>query len=314
MIPLGLYYLDHPDDFLGRTSQVSVFSSENPAMVFIENIARTIGMFWIQGDYNWRHNFSGAPQLWWPQGILFGIGILLAVFGIFKKKHAFPLFFLLSWIALGTLPVALSNEGIPHALRAILIIPPVMMLTGYALLRIILYIREWLSKKESEFKEYARQLKRIRRELTVLLFLFFLATTIHTYNQYMLRWAYHPDVYNAFSGRYREIGEWILHAPIDIPTYVIVNAQGVPIHVPGSTATFPMPAQTIMFITDTWDAGLQREKNIYYLLPHQIKNISCAPRCSIAMLETDYELGKEIRRVIPDIRVSLGPGFLIFEK
>jgi hypothetical protein len=55
--------------------------------------------------------------------------------------------------------------------------------------------------------------------------------------------------------------------PINIKKYVLVNAPGVEVVTPGSGQVVPMPAQTVMFITDTWTPDKQAAKNIFYLTP-----------------------------------------------
>ncbi|MBI3088945.1 MAG: glycosyltransferase family 39 protein, partial [Candidatus Colwellbacteria bacterium] len=54
-LPLGLYFFNNPADFFGRTTQISVFSSETPLKDLSLNIVKTLGMFNFAGDYNWRH-------------------------------------------------------------------------------------------------------------------------------------------------------------------------------------------------------------------------------------------------------------------
>ena len=54
--------------------------------------------------------------------------------------------------------------------------------------------------------------------------------------------------------------------PKELPKYVIVEANGV------NVRGISMPAQTVMFITDTFTSKKQKEKNIFYVLPAQ-KNI-----------------------------------------
>src|SRR3989344_8396597 len=63
-LPLLWYYAQNPADFLGRTSAISVFKSSNPLGQFSENLVKTLGMFNFAGDFNWRHNLAGSPQLW----------------------------------------------------------------------------------------------------------------------------------------------------------------------------------------------------------------------------------------------------------
>ncbi|MEK7451258.1 MAG: glycosyltransferase family 39 protein, partial [Patescibacteria group bacterium] len=87
--PLGLYFLNNPQDFMGRTTQVSVFSSPSPLKDLSVNILKTAGMFNFSGDYNWRHNYAGKPLLFWPVGILFLIGILLGLrMFFFREKYS----------------------------------------------------------------------------------------------------------------------------------------------------------------------------------------------------------------------------------
>jgi 4-amino-4-deoxy-L-arabinose transferase-like glycosyltransferase len=82
--PLFFYFYHNPQDFFGRTSQISVFTSPTLVKDLIINTAKTVGMFFVAGDFNWRHNIAGAPQLWWPVAILFLIGIIISV-----KKNNF---------------------------------------------------------------------------------------------------------------------------------------------------------------------------------------------------------------------------------
>ncbi|MBI4114218.1 MAG: glycosyltransferase family 39 protein, partial [Candidatus Niyogibacteria bacterium] len=85
-LPLGMYYLQHPSDFLGRTSQISILDTSSPVKTLITNTFRTIGMFWFAGDGNWRHNFRGQPQLWGPIGLLFVLGIIISIIKLFKNS------------------------------------------------------------------------------------------------------------------------------------------------------------------------------------------------------------------------------------
>ena len=66
--PLGIYFIQNPQDFMGRTTQVSVFSSPTPLKDLTTNIIKTAGMFNFSGDYNWRHNYAGKPLLFWSVG------------------------------------------------------------------------------------------------------------------------------------------------------------------------------------------------------------------------------------------------------
>lgn len=314
VLPLGTYFLEHPSDFLGRTAQISVFDTPSPLKTLAINTIQTLGMFWFSGDANWRHNFSGAPGLWFPVGILFALGIILHISFLRKKEYWHISLFLLGWIALGLLPVIFSNEGIPHALRALLVIPPIMILAAHAFSSIIRGIADWLAKKERYAAQSKRQLQRIQKELIVLLFVFLIAGTLQAYNQYFIRWASHPEAYNASSGNYTDLGIWLKNQPNDLKKYVIVNAGGTPVQVPGSVQFLPMPSQTIMFITDSWSANKQREKNITYLLPEDIASITCSDHCVVLMLERDETLRTHLQEIVSGLRLSPETGLLILQK
>src|SRR3990167_2287305 len=113
-LPLLWYYAQNPADFFGRTSAISIFQSPDPLGQFSKNFVKTLGMFNFAGDFNWRHNLAGSPQLWWPVGLLFLIGIWISI-----KKFRWPNNFVYLWFVAMILQVALSNESLPHALRAI---------------------------------------------------------------------------------------------------------------------------------------------------------------------------------------------------
>lgn len=301
--PLGMYYLDNPADFLGRTSQISVFSVENPVKEFGLNIAKTFGMFWFSGDYNWRHNYSGSPQLWWPVGILFIFGIIA---GIRRLSLEYWLLFL--WIAVMLLPVIISAEGIPHALRAIITIPPIMILSAVGLEKIIIFSNKWVKNKKNQHPESIAQLARIKKLLSVLLVAFFFAIALNTYTQYFVRWGQDINTYNAFAGNYKEIGAWLNKVPNDTKKYVIVNAGGTDVR------GIPMPAQTVMFLTSSFTENGKKSKNITYLLPNETDKINCKGSCVITMLENDTKLRGYLKIKIPELQLTTDPGFPVLIK
>jgi len=246
--PLGIYFIQHPQDFMGRTSQVSVFASLTPVKDFLFNIVKTVASFYIIGDFNWRHNVAGSPHLYWFVALLFTLGVAVGCARVFKKRleaHEKLLFWTaLVWIAVAALPVVISNEGIPHALRSILMIPPVFMLAGLGVL--------WA---------YEALCSRIKPQVLAMLVGFIIAVLVgQVHAQYFVRWASNPHVADAFASRYAEIGREINTTTPAIAKYVVVNVSGVDVR------GVPMPAQTVMFITDTFLPQQQKEKNITYVL------------------------------------------------
>ncbi len=250
-LPIGIYFLQHPADFMGRTTQVSVFSSASPLGDLALNTVKTLGMFNFSGDWNWRHNYAGSPELFWPVGILFLIGIVFSVGKIIRRENSFGYWTLFLWSALAMLPVVISDEGIPHALRSILMIPPVIIFAGIG--GIAVY--DWFKKYFSDYT---------LRAATA----FFAALVIaNAYNMYFVLWAGNSNVPGAFAADYVKLGKKLDEMPVSIPKYVVVDAGGVAVN------GIPMPSQTVMFITDTFTKEGQAAKNIHYVLPDEEKNI-----------------------------------------
>lgn len=249
--PLGFYFLQNPQDFFGRTAQVSVFSSPAPLKNLAVNVLKTAGMFNFSGDYNWRHNYASKPLLFWPVGILFLIGIAVAVKNIFNLRFMI----LFSWLAIAALPVVISNEGIPHALRAILMVPPVFILAGYG--GILFY------EKLNEKLKNPNMLKIFK--ISAALFLGIVA--VQGYVSYFILWGENPNVQGAFAADYVRIGRELNALPLELPKYVIVEAGGADVR------GIPMPSQTVMFITDTFTPDKQKAKNIFYVLLDQAGDI-----------------------------------------
>ena len=263
--PLGYYFLKNPADFMGRTSQVSVFNSPSPLKDLTLNTLKTLGMFGIVGDYNWRHNISGSPQLFWPVGIIFLIGVLFSLVGIFKKPQndrdktvRFASWILFSALVVVSLPVVISNEGIPHALRSIIMIPPVFILAGFG----GIWLYEFLKNYFSEFKHGV-----FRKFLFITGIIFLIFLPFNAYYDYFIKWGKNYNVQGAFAADYVAIGRELNNLPPERPKFVIIQASG------SEVRGIPMPSQTVMFITDTFTPEKQAKKNIYYKSPSQIDQI-----------------------------------------
>ncbi len=256
--PLGIYFLKNPADFFGRTGQLSITHSASPLKDLGLNILKTAAMFNFVGDSNWRHNYAGRPELFLPVGILFLIGMFMGLKILFKKtpkeEHSLACVVLFSWLIIAALPVVISNEGIPHALRSLLMIPPVIILAGFG----AIWFYKFVKNDNSVLKT---------KILNVSIFFFFLLLFFEAYYTYFIKWGKNYNVQGAFSADYVAIGRELNALPKEMPKYVVVQAGGVDVR------GIPMPAQTVMYITNTFLPEKQKEKNIYYILPNQISEI-----------------------------------------
>ena len=210
-------------------------------------------MFNFKGDGNWRHNLAGQPELFFFQGFLFLLGIFLAL----KKIKRPEMVFILSWLIIMILPAALTKEGLPHALRSIGAIPSVYILVALG--------GEFLWQ---ESKKFLSPKKRNIFFASLLLLL-----TLISFYRYFFVWANKQEVKEAFNLNYLLEGQHLNSLPKEIPKYVICWAKGVPFQERGEKRFLPMNCQTIMFISNTFLPEGRKEKNVYYLLPEETKDI-----------------------------------------
>jgi len=131
MIPMFIHFYHVPADMLGRSS-TSIMNKElnsgSPAKTFLIGIEKTVLMFNVHGDENYRHNLGGTPMLDPIVGLLFWIGVVITLTRLNKIEY----FLLLMWVGALSLPELLTAEGIPHALRIVGIMPVVFLCIGIA--------------------------------------------------------------------------------------------------------------------------------------------------------------------------------------
>jgi len=297
--PIGWYFVQHPADFFGRTSEISITNAASPVHDLLVNIGKTALMFNFHGDNNWRQNVAGAPELWWPVGLLFLLGLVLGIIWLvggwrsrvraedrrerreqyerqrFKNDEIslansgmtnsseFGLWLLFCWFILGLLPEIFSDEGMPHALRSLLVVVPTMIFAAIAGVWLYHFLRQQFLPKY--ISAHASKIT-----MNALAIIFLAAITVYGYYDYFITWAQNPNVPGAFSANYVTIGNAINALPPTTQKYVIVNAGGV------MDYGIPVPATTVMYVTNSFvpDAVAQKDvNNIHYLLPDETSKI-----------------------------------------
>ena len=132
IIPLVLNLLQHPES---RIASEFLFGSNNLDLIgkiiaFFENFIKNIGMLFINGDMNGRHNYPGKPALNPILSVMFLIGIL---FAIKDKKNIFNRIFLIYFVC-SLLPTLFTlPSGNPNMLRTYTMIPSVVYFVGITL-------------------------------------------------------------------------------------------------------------------------------------------------------------------------------------
>ncbi|MBI3046637.1 MAG: glycosyltransferase family 39 protein [Candidatus Harrisonbacteria bacterium] len=265
--PFGIYFYNHPQDFLGRTSSISIFNSETPVRDLGLNILKTTGMFNVFGDFNWRHNVAGRPLLFWPVGIFFLVGIISGAKSILRKSDLpniennnsrrsdfpkLPFVILFIWLFIALIPVVVSNEGLPHALRSLLAVPPVFILAAIGGLKIYEFLKPKLSSCL----------------LSVVVYVFCSLLLFESYVTYFITWGQNSNVKPAFAYNDSIIAQYLNSLPKETPKYIVVSDVKDKIE-----RDNPISLQTILFLTDTFTDKKRKEKNIYYISSEKLEEV-----------------------------------------
>lgn len=131
--PLGGYFLTHPDSFTGHANNVSIFNPElnggSPLGALVSSTAKTVAMFHLLPDPNWRHNPSQRPILDPITGVLFLLGLGITVLRFRRPQYLL----ILVWILTMSLPAVLTASGLPHSSRSIGLLPVACILPAIGL-------------------------------------------------------------------------------------------------------------------------------------------------------------------------------------
>ncbi len=287
IFPLAYHFYLQPEDFLGRITQVSIFSQDSPLKILATNFGKTLGIFNFVGDHNWRHNFAGRPILFLPVGIFFILGFFKSILRLEKSRKmrghfSPPHVFLFSWFFLGLLPVVLSAEGIPHSLRAIVVVPVIYIFTAEGLWWIFEWSRDHYrvrSRQQSYLPLAHHHIAQSTLAISLALGAFLLADAIYEFKTYFYDWGPNETVRANFNQNYVDIADRLNALPRIKVKYVLVNAGGTLVN------GIPMPAQTVMYLTDTWTSEKQQAKNIFYLNMEQYAQRRYLPNAIIIPLE-----------------------------
>jgi len=310
--PLAIHFLQNPQDFFGRATDVSIFSASSPLKEFAKSTVLIMGMPFVRGDCNWRHNYACQPELHPIISFFFLVGII-ALFRNTKYKIQNTKYILIAWLFFLSLPAILTREGLPHALRSIGIIPPIMILSGIGAYHTLQWLTKWFEKQREKWPEKISQLERLKKEITVLFILLLLLVPLKTYRDYFIRWANNPNTYFAFSTDIFNLGKFLNGLPGETKKYVVVNLPGVDVR------GIPMPAQTVMFVTNTFRKEEQNIKNFVYLRAEDLDKIyqtkpDTSEKVVIALLDgADTKLINELQKNLPGFKPKAPGDFIIFQ-
>ena len=274
--PLAFYFLSHPEAFWGRTAQLSVFNNPHPWASLWHNCWKTALMFHVEGDGNWRHNLPGRPEMYWPVGLLFLVGVWAGVRrwrGCFDAQ-GLPYWLALVWLAAAAIPVVVSNDIQPHALRALLMAPACFVLAGLGAAR----LDAWLSERLPPG--------------AVVALAAVLAGTVFwaAYTDYFQRWAASPSVPEYFDASWVQLGQRLASMPGSLPKYIVCpdgkpDERGMPV------GAYPLEigAYPLALTAGAFNPQQRQEHNIHFVY-------SAAEAAELAARPDVYRVTIRLRR------------------
>lgn len=275
-LPVFLYLQSGAPETATRTGQVSILNPEvnkgNLIGTALKTTGLSLGMFNFFGDPNWRHNLPGLPALNFIVGPFFLIGISSLIRQFFSKKQKkfekkiIP-WLIGSWFFIMLIPAIMTEEGMPHSLRAIGSMIPSYIMAGYGAYLFF----GWLSKKTSRHRG---------KIMAVVLGLIVLTD----FSMYFAVWARRPEVSGQFTSDYVEMGNYLNEYPNNFHKYMIIN-RGHTILDDG----FPVEAQTIKFVT-------YQKAEVTYLRKEDLENITLEKPALIIPIEHQKELIAKIEK------------------
>ncbi|MGB2761977.1 MAG: glycosyltransferase family 39 protein [Minisyncoccales bacterium] len=289
--PIGFYFLENPENFISRTSGISIFSQPDPVKELGKSLIIHLAMFNIAGDYNWRHNISGSPVLFWPVGILFLIGLFISIKKClaslkYKKWSSVSGFwFLVSGFFIMLIPGILTYEGIPHCLRCIGAIPFTFIFAGIGGEFVYRKFKNFLKDKKKDWLYYLIIFSSI---LLVISFVF------TQYYRYFIFWGKNPEVEKSFSKQCVEIGMYLNSVSEETRKYVIINESG---------PNPPLPVETIVFIQRT----KSKETNTDMVFQDNLRTIKTGKKQTVIVLMDNNE------KTIQELQTAFPKGELVNE-
>lgn len=297
--PLAWEFYVHPEHLSSRTGAVSIFSPEINKGDFWGTFGKTLGLslvkynFW--GDQNWRHNYPPYPILDPLTGVFFLLGFCYLIYQTvhllgqrFREKIYDPNLaryaFLLIFFLVMLMPEFLTEEGLPHALRAIGTQAPVFLMATIVVMLFVNYAK--------------RRYPSARLALFGLIFFMLLGGAVINLTKYFVFFAENPVQMGAFNKNFRNMAEYILALPEDSVKYIVPNGGGRMID-----NGLPVSAQPIVFLTHG------KTKNVEFLNESSV--LKMRKGNVIIFMNHDENLLKKIEKKIPGSlreQVDLSPG------
>jgi len=184
-----------------KVTYVSFYVSQNYLAHFSPQF------LFISGAPHKQHHVQWVGELYLFQAPFLLLGACL----LFKKKQQFS-WLLFSWLFLGYIPVSITNDSIPNALRTLIVSPFYQILTAFGIYETYIYLKD---------KKFIWQ----SGVLTVVTFLFIVNFTIYLNNYFN----FYAKIYSRdWQYGYKEVVDYIKQHQNEYDEIVFTRAYGEP--------------------------------------------------------------------------------------
>jgi 4-amino-4-deoxy-L-arabinose transferase-like glycosyltransferase len=207
--PMFVWLLQHPgaEQRFTQLDQPLRSLIEGDLKQIWSNSLGTLGMFTVRADDLWMYNLSGRPWLGAVEGVLFCIGVLLALWQWKRPRHMMVLL----WLVAGSAPSIVTGVS-ASATRAVAILPVLYVFPAVGLVACF----KWL---EGRIKG------RWVRVIFVLAAAFLVLTVgVQTYSDYFVVWANERDVRVAYHTTLFEVARDLDRQAIPPGTVVVLSS------------------------------------------------------------------------------------------
>jgi len=254
MAPMISTFVAHPEFLSSRSGSISIFAPEmnkgNLPLTALQSFALSLVKYNFWGDQNWRHNYPPYPILHPFIGITFAIGLIYLIMKFFhlaylrfkhniRDRKLYIYSFILAWFFIMQAPEFLSAEGLPHALRAIGVLPVVYIISIVPFL--------WILGKADQMSHSSRMAV---YSFVILVLLFVGVFNVTKYHYF---WANNPRQAHSFESELIDASDYLQSTPNDSQKVVIAeNMQRIPIRLfnfDRSNMTYIHPSELDQFIS-----------------------------------------------------------------
>lgn len=222
MLPLGIYFVQNPQQFIRRFDSASIFNASQPLAALGASMSGNLAQFIIPGaGYESQHyNLPGKPVFDLFLAPWFVAGVIIALARLKSSEYRF----LLLWFAVMMVPPFLTSDMIPKGVRGFGTLPGVLIFIAIAMDAALNF-----RFKSVDFRLLDRKAQFDSSLMPGLVAICIAGSAIWTAYDYFGAWANLPDLPIAFDSDYVELGGYVNRLPPNQSAFVSAEVYRHPV-------------------------------------------------------------------------------------